>query len=273
MKQRIVLIISVVVGFLAFFLSNKYLSDERARLYEGVEEILVLAARRALPAGTILERDDVALVEVIARGVGQQVFGPDDQQRVLGTRLRFPLERGDPITWFHVELPEGRTRGLASMVRPELRALSIPISGAASVSGLVSPNDRVDILGTFTFPSRTIEGEVESVTLTLLQDVTVLATGQRLARDDIFAGMEQRGMAYSMITFEVTPREAELLVFAQHVKGQLHLSLRNPEAVYYEPQLPSVNFDHIETKLEEYNIHRQQVIRHKQELNRSGTRL
>jgi hypothetical protein len=30
--------------------------------------------------------------------------------------------------------------------------------------------------------------------------------------------------------------------------------------------LPSVNFDHIETKLEEYNIFRQQNIRHKREL-------
>ena len=265
MKQKIVLLLSVVVGFIALILSGDYLRKERARLYAGAEEITVIVARRDLPAGQIVAREDLALTELFARAVGQEVFSPDDVDRILGRRLRYPVRRGAPVSWFHIELPEDRTRGLASMVRIGLRAVSIPISGAAGVSGLIAPNDRVDILGTFTFPSKTFEGELESVTLTLLQDVTVLATGQRMARDDMMGDLG-RGTAYSMITFEVTPRESELLVFAQHVKGQLHLSLRNTDDVSYEAQLPSVNFDHIETKLEEYNRFRQQEIRHKREL-------
>lgn len=265
MKQRIVLIISVVVGFIAFILSTNYLRDERAKLYAGAEKITVIIASRDLPAGQVVTVEDLALGDIFASAVGQEVFSQEDLSRIVGKRLRFPVRRGVPVSWFHVDLPDDRSRGLASMIQSGMRAVSIPISGAAGVSGLVAPNDRVDILGTFTFPSKTFEGELESVTLTLLQDVTVLATGQRTARDDLLGDMG-RGSAYSMITFEVTPRESELLVFAQHVKGQLHLSLRNTEDVSYESQLPSVNFDHIETKLEEYNIFRQQNIRHKREL-------
>lgn len=265
-KQKIVLVASIVIGLIAFMLTNKYLRDERARLYEGAHRIPIIVAARALPAGTVLQFEDLALSQVFASAVGQNVFGPDDQNLVIGKRLRFPLTRGEPLWWSHVDLPEHGEGGLASMIRSGLRALSIPIAGPAAVSGLVMPGDRVDILGTFTFPSRTHEGELESVTLTMLQDVSVLATGQQLARDISLGGMEPRGSSYSMITFEVTPREAELLVFAQHVRGQLHLSLRHGEDVHFERDLPSVNFEHIENHLEEYNRYRQQYIRMRREL-------
>ena len=266
MKQKIVLVVSIVIGLLAFIMTNKYLRDERARLYEGAERIPIIVAARNLPSGTMLESGDLALREVFASAVGQNIFGPEDQNRVVGKRLRFPLGRGEPLWWSHVDLPEPGAEGLANIIRSGLRAVSIPISGPASVSGLVNPGDRVDILGTFTFPAADIEGELESVTLTMLQDVSVLATGQQMARDAALYGMERRVGSYSMVTFEVTPREAELLVFAQHVRGQLHLSLRHSEDVHYERDLPSVNFEHIEEKLEEYNLFRQEHIRHKREL-------
>lgn len=265
MKQKIILILSVVIGLLAFALTQNYLKNERAKLYEGAQRVPIIVAARNLPAGTVLQFQDLALRDVFASSVGQNIFGPDDQNRVIGKRLRFPLNRGEPLWWSHVDLPERGEEGLAPAIRSGLRALSIPISGPASVSGLIAPGDRVDILGTFTFPSRSHEGELESVTLTLLQDVSVLATGQRLARDNAVPGAPSGG-SYSMITFEVTPRESELLVFAQHVRGQLHLTLRNTEDVHYERALPSVNFEHIENKLEEYNLYRQQFIRHKSEL-------
>lgn len=266
MKHRIILVASIAIGLLAFILTHRYLREEQARLYEGAQRVPVIVASRNVPAGTVLQFEDLALREVFASAVGQNIFGPEDQHRVIGKRLRFPLQRGEPLWWSHVDLPDPGAEGLATMIRSGLRAVSIPISGPASVSGLVVPGDRVDILGTFTFPSRTAEGEMESVTLTMLQDVSVLATGQQLARDAALLGADRRPGAYSMITFEVTPREAELLVFAQHVRGQLHLSLRHGEDVHYESDLPSVNFEHIEEKLEEYNLYRQEHIRLKGEL-------
>ncbi len=266
MKQKIVLIVSVVIGIMAFVLTNKYLRDVRAELYRGAARIPIIVANKDLPSGTTLEITDLAQKEEFASAVGDNIFGPDDLNNIIGKRLRYPLRRGEPLWWSHVDLPEHQRTGLAPTIQVGLRAISIPISGAAGVSGLIKPNDRVDILGTFSFQSATSPEELESVTLTLLQDVTVLATGQRLARDDLGTGFETRGGGYSTITFEVTPREAELLVFAQHVKGQLSMSLRNPEDVSYEGLLPSVNFEHIESKLEEYNRFRQRDIRHKRDL-------
>jgi len=78
-------------------------------------------------------------------------------------------------------VPTQGTAGLAEMIKPTLRAVSIPVDAIASVSGMIKPNDHVDILGTFIFPSATVTGGVETITLTVLQDVTVLATGKALA--------------------------------------------------------------------------------------------
>ena len=142
--------------------------------------------------------------------------------------------------------------------------MSIAVGGEAAVSGLVAPNDHVDILGTFTFASKTLPGEMESSTLTVLQDVTILATGRELAGAQTRGGRSSSG--YSMVTLEVTPREAELLVFAQHVRGQLFLTLRNGEDVGFESELPDVNFEHLEKKLPEYNDYRQRNIRKKKTL-------
>lgn len=266
MKQKVILIVSVLVGIIAFILTNKYLRDLKADLYRGAAKIPIIVANRDLPGGTTLELKDLAKKDEFASAVGENIFGPKDLDNIIGKRLKYPLDKGDPVWWSHVDLPERSRSGLAPMIQIGLRGVSVAISGAAGVSGLVRPNDRVDILGTFSFPSRTNPEQMESVTLTLLQDVTVLATGQRLARDDIGQGYDRRSGAYSTVTFELTPREAELLVFAQHVKGQLALSLRNPEDISFEDSLPSVNFDHIETKLEEYNLYRQREIRLKREL-------
>jgi pilus assembly protein CpaB len=145
-----------------------------------------------------------------------------------------------------------------------MRAISISIGGAAGVSGLVQPSDRVDVLGSFSFPSRRNAQQMEWVTLTVLQDVTVLATGQTLGKQ-AGEGLERSRAAsgYSTITVEVTPREAELLVFVENMRGHLTLSLRNPSDVTFERDLPEINFDMLEKELPELNAFRQQKIRHK----------
>jgi len=267
MKQRIVLIASVIIGLAAFWLTSEHLRNERERLYAGAAKIKILAAGRDLPAGTVLKFQDVGQKSVYRTSVGENVFKPEDVNAVLDKRLLFSLKAGEPLWWSHVQLPDRARGGLAPMIKPGLRAISIPVGGPSSVSGLVQPGDRVDILGTFTFPSRTQPGNAESVTLTVLQDVSVLATGQRLAKQDMMGdAWAQASGGFSAVTLEVTPREAELLVFAQNVKGQLALSLRNPEDLGFEKDLPEINFEHIEKRLPELNRYRQQFIRLKKDL-------
>jgi len=268
MKDKAILIAAMVIGLLAFWLTNQYLTKAREALYKGAEKIKVVVADKQLPAGTVLRVQDLAQQSEFKSAVGENVVLPEHFNRVLGKRLRYSLKPKEPLWWSYIEMPARGREGLAPMIQSGLRAISISVGGAAAVSGLVRPNDHVDILGTFSFPARDGSGEMESVTLTVLQDVTVYATGRELASDASIGTTQSRVRSggYNSVTLEVSPREAELLVFAQTVKGQLTLSLRNPDDVSFEQDLPTIDFQHIENRLPELNQYRQRHIRHKQEL-------
>jgi len=273
MKQRWVLVVSVIVGLVAFWLTQQYfraklraLAAMREAIEASAQRVGALAVGRDLPVGSVLKRDDLKWTEILKSEVGRNVILTNDIEDVIGKKTTINLLRGDTLFWSYLDVPFRPGAGLASMINERMRAVSISVSGSAAVSGLVQPNDRVDILGTFYFPSKTApqSGEMEVVTLTLLQDVTVLAVGQTLAKQT-YEGRDRRAAqtGYSTVTLEVSPREAELLVFAETMKGRLTLSLRNPADVSYEENLPPVDFEHVEKKIQDLNAIRQREIRHK----------
>ncbi len=272
MNQKLILVLSLLAGALAFGFSIQYfqsrdaeLARQRAEFEKRVRTVEVVVAAKDVPAGMTLEKDDIARdfrYDIELRGREDAVIA-QEAAFVLGRKTLFSLKKGEAINWSDLEGGGRAGPDLASAVTPGMRAVSLPVGGAAAVSSLVMPADRVDVLGTFSFPSKTVPGELETVTLTMLQDVTVLATGQRLANASMAQQRAARMSSYSTVTLEVTPREAELLVFAQQLKGRLTLSLRNSSDVSFEKDLPSVNFDRIEESLPELNQYRQRNIRHK----------
>ncbi|MDA1044394.1 MAG: Flp pilus assembly protein CpaB [Verrucomicrobia bacterium] len=270
MNQKIVLAISIVVGALAFLLTVKYLNSKETEfkrrvqeLYKGAKKISVVIAKADIPQGAVLTKDDLAKKEIfeIETTIRGHAVTPQEAELILGRKTLFKINVGEPIFWSDIEGGGQSGGGLSSAVKPGLRAISISVGGAAAVSSMVEPNDRVDVLGTFSFPSKTHPEEMEVATLTLLQDVTVLATGQTVANQRVLE--RTRARSYSEITLEATPRECELLVFSQQMKGRLYLSLRNPADVTFEADLPEINFEHLETSLPELNGYRQRVIRHR----------
>lgn len=265
MKVKLVFGIAVTVGVVAFLLSHMYLRSERAKLYAGAEKVDVVCAAVDLTGGTVLRAEDLGFISVYKTAVGNQAVLRQEAEVIIGKRLRLPVRRTDPIMWASVEMPERFRTGLSSSIKPDRRAVSLGIGGVNAVSGLVQPNDHVDILGTFTFPSRKNPAQMETVTLTVLQDVTVLATGTRLAKSEMLgsSSSDARSAGFSMMTFEVTPKEAELLVFAEQMKGQLSVTLRHPDDVGYEKDIPEVDFNYLEKQLPGINLYRQQNIRHK----------
>lgn len=272
MKEKLIPVISIVIGLLAFFLTLKYTRDKdvayRQKIEafkQGVERISVMVAKHDIPGGTIIRATDITPDKVFKINVGDRAVAFEDGKMLLNRKLLFPVKKGSPIFWSDIEGGDATSGGLASIVNSKMRAISLSVGGAAAVSGMVNPNDRVDVLGTFSFPSKTVAGEMETVTLTILQDVTILATGQNIAKEQV-RSKARNNSGYNTVTVEVTPREAELLVFAEQMRGRLTLSLRNPNDVHYESDLPEVDFQHLENKLQEYNLYRQKYIRHKKNI-------
>jgi pilus assembly protein CpaB len=268
MKEKIIPIASVAIGLVAFFLSLQFLSSreaelkaEYAKLTAGLQKVSVLASARDMVAGSKLTAADLGRMSVFKRGLPRDYISPDDFELVLNSELVLGVDANQVLCWSDLKGGAPAATGLSASLTPGLRAISISVGGAAAVSGLVRPNDRVDVLGTFSFPSKSTPGEMETVTLTVLQDVSVLATGQTLANN--YDQQSRRSSGYSMVTLAVSIREAELLTFAQHTNGRLTLALRHPTDNNAEPSMPAVNFDYLQNKLPELNKTRQETIRMK----------
>ncbi len=266
MKQKLILIISVVVGLLAAFLTRSYLAAKDREVLRWKAEfdrknvkIEVVGIKKDLPSGTVLTKDDIGSINVFANAYRGHVVKIEDHLALINRKTVRPLQANAVIFWSDIEGGEPGSRGLAGDIKQRMRAISVNVSGAASVSGMVKPNDHVDVLGTFSFPSKTVQGEMELVTLTVLQDVLVLATGKDTAKTQLIAD-PRAGSTYTMITLEVTPREAEMLAFSEQIKGRISLALRNPDDVYFEKTLPRVDFQMIQSEIESLNTYRQQQI-------------
>ena len=265
MKNKMLLLLAILLGALAFIMNTRYLRTERDKLYKGAVKIRVLAAARDLPAGTEInfsgDNGDIGTISVYKSAVGDNVLLPSDLNRLAGKKLRHSLKKNEPVWWSHVDMPREMKSGLStsiqydSMGRDNYRALSVPISGAAAVSGMSKPGDYVDILGTFSMPSKTNPQLTEKITSTLFPKVKVLAVGSKIGNDSNMFRSSSASSSGSTITFEVEPDVAEIIVFAQH-SGQLYLTLRHPDNPDTSVPGVRIDFDTLESLIPQVNSSR-----------------
>ena len=127
----------------------------------------------------------------------------------------------------------------AARIGKNQRAVTIPVNDTTAVAYFVEPGSKVDILGTFE-----LTGQEEEIvfTRTILQNVKVLAVARATSRGNYLGVVEQ---GFSTVTVEVSPVNAEKLVFAlgQSANG-LTLVLRNNDD-NQAVKLPSTNWDMI----------------------------
>lgn len=269
MKQKTILVVSIIVGLLAAILTRSYLATKdrelsrlKSRFTKEHGTMEVVCFKKDVPGGTILTLNEIGHMTVPAKGLRGQAIPAEMYKSVIGRKTIFGHKSEETLFWSDIEGGNPAMRTLASDIRRQMRAVSINASGAAAVSGMVHPADHVDVLGTFSFPGPPDANgrpTQKFVTCTILQNVLVLATGRETAKS-ITLGQPSGG-GYNTVTLEVTPREAEMLVFAEQMHGRLALTLRNPNDTSYERELPKVDFDKIQGEIEELNNKRQSTVK------------
>lgn len=260
MKRQFVLIASLIAGLIAALLTSAYISGkqsefrdrERAlkRKYGEMEALCFVSSKTS---GSVITREDIKVCNTFRLGNEGYVITRENISDIVGRTLVSHVEAGIPLRWTDIE-GAVRGKGLSADIESGFRAVSINVSGSASVSGMVRAGDQVDVIGTFTFPSdegRNKRGD--PATCTILQKVTVLAVGDETAKSRARNLGAASSSGYSTVTLLVTPREAEMLAFAEQVKGRLILTLRNKNDTETEGKLPVVEFDKIREQIVELN--------------------
>ena len=131
----------------------------------------------------------------------------------------------------------------------------------AVVTGLVQPNNYVDLIGTFRFPDTRGDSSLDTITLTILQRVRVIATGTDMGYlASSSSAQNYAARSYSTVTLELTPKEVEMIIFASQ-KGRLTMSLRNYEESAITQKLQSVNWNFLQKNIMNYNAEREKMMR------------
>jgi pilus assembly protein CpaB len=212
-RNRLLMIgfLALVMGAGVSFLVYRNLQGGRAKAAPG-EEILVAA--EDLQVGTKIEDKHVRFARFPSGELPAGVFHRKD--KLLGRGVVTPISKGEFILTNKLA-GENAGYGLPALIPPGMRAISVRVNDTTSVAGFVLPGTRVDVMLT-----GNPEGSNQKETTTVLENVAVLATGQKLERNA--AGEPQ---TTPVITLLVSPDDAQKLALATD-QGKIQLALRNP---------------------------------------------
>lgn len=212
-------------GGAAAYLSHGYIErsvqQRRAEIDAQYSPVRVVVANADLRAGTFLSVDRVALREVPRAFLHSDAILADQWSGFAGRVISHPLRSGEPILQSHLSREVGA--GFSSQLPHGMRALTVPVDDESSIAGMLAPGDRIDILFTTTTKN-------ESVTVPLLSNVIVVATGARTSTNSGYLDERRVGSSYATVKLSVSPGDAAKIALAQDV-GKIAFMLRQPQDV------------------------------------------
>lgn len=218
MNRNRLIIIGVLALLVAFFISLNVYKSVSSRLAKAdTPKTQVVAAARDLPIGAQITEQDLRMVSLPPESLPSGVF--NNQKEIVGRGVIQSISQNELILGSKIS-GVNTGAGLPPIIPPGMRAVSVRVNEVIAVAGFTTPGTRVDVLLTGN-PRK--DGSTETVTTTtVLQNVQVLAAGQKLQRD-----AEGKAENIAVITLLVSPDDAQKLTLAS-TEGKIQLSLRNP---------------------------------------------
>lgn len=230
--NRAALVVAAMAAALGAALLLLY-KQRLERQVSGGARVGVLMATEDVPLGTVLTSEMVALREIPESYIEARHILAGDVSRVIGVRVIRELRSNESVLWSDLAVASSHNRTLATILSAGMRAVAVAADSRTTFGGLLRPGDRVDALLTLEDKAKG-----ESVTIPLLQNLLVLATG-----DDVGAGLAperaERGERRTTVTLEATPHQAQVLTYAMS-RGAIQVVLRNPDDVAILEAQPEV---------------------------------
>lgn len=266
MDRRAAFIISLIMAVIAVLMVKTYINNQKVKATKNLDLVTVVVAGKTIQKGEALSESNLKTGQFPQKYVGEREVRADNVSMVLGKNAVNNLEEGKPVLWSDVELE--KSEGFASVIKPGMRAITVPVSSLSSISNMVRPGSRVDLLLTFDkgrieakkedpkkdsgdipdmkniqafreylMQKYTKPGESKQMTILLKQNVLVLAVGQKYMGDEMPSRKQD---SYSEVTLLTTPVGAQELVHALTM-GQISFVLRNDTDVEKSVVTPSTD--------------------------------
>ncbi|MEQ9617135.1 MAG: Flp pilus assembly protein CpaB [Phycisphaerales bacterium] len=145
-NNRLMMIVAVIAGLLSTGLAFLYLQQTSLSIRNQQSEPLarIVVAMRDLPANTPLNVEEDLTVKVVPANTFEHLVKTsvkDSEMNSLeGVSLKYPVAASLPIQYSHM------AEVLDLAVAPGARAMTIDVSDAGGLGGLLVPGDRVDVV-------------------------------------------------------------------------------------------------------------------------------
>lgn len=215
------LLVGLLVAIVAATVLSAFVYDEFAKLQSAsaapTPMTRIVVAAQAIPMGTRLES---SMLKTIPWPVSQPLVGVCTRVADCANRaLITAVAENEPILENKLASPTAGA-GLAATIPDGMRAISVAVNDVVGVAGFVTPGTMVDVLVTGTAAGSGDSHQV-NVTRTILENVRVLAAGQRIQQD-----RDGKPQTVPVITLLVSPQDAARLTMAS-TEGKIQLALRN----------------------------------------------
>lgn len=253
MENRRPIIIAIICFLISLLLIWGYTTIKRQEMTaEFGEEVDIVVAAEHIPEYGIIRREMLKTTKVFKKF--QQPQTVSDPEEIVGKASYVPLYRDEQVTLTKLVHSDGKPV-LDRQVEKKMRAITMQIAPHTGVGRLIRPGNRVDILAAVSYEQgASLQFEVKTV----FQNVLVLATGKNLQnaiptrinrnvlnvletqfeeqkRKDLYntsvdpSSTSRPDDNYSTLTLQLTPEDAEKLLFLQHTIGdsRLYFTLRN----------------------------------------------
>lgn len=216
-KTWLLLGAALFIGLLAALAARTYLSSQMAAIEARGKSktVNLVVAKREMKRGDKITADAVAVRAVPIDFSHSSAVTPDTFSRIEGQTLAYPVRAGEMVLWSLAEGKKAPT--FSARVEVGHRAMTVPVDEINSISGLLEPGDVIDLMVT-------IDQKGKKTTIPLLQNVQVMATGQRSFDGQRDGDRKQ----YSTVTIDATPLQARNIIVARDA-GKITALLRNPE--------------------------------------------
>lgn len=189
-------------------------------------DVMVRVAAVDLPAGLLVRESDLEWKAYPANNVPKDALQQGSAQADLnGALIRRKVAQGTVLKT--ADFMRSDAPGfLAAVLKPGLRAVSVPIDDVSGNAGLIQPGDAVDLILTQRL-SRNTDNENRSsnsvVSETVVENARVIAVGSSFQTQ---ASGDFKPVRARTVTLEVDPKAAEAVTVAAEL-GTLSLALRS----------------------------------------------
>lgn len=182
-------------------------------------KVKVLVARAEIQPGVELTDELVGFEEKSVEASGDDPVTSYEQYEERS--LMYPVLAGDIIRQSKLGKKGEFTR--SRQIPAGKRVVAISVNDTQTISGMLRPGDRVDVLVNYQVPN--MRGRPTSKSATLLKYVEVFSTDARTITD---AASKQQEVKTKVVALLLEPIQTNILMLAQS-KGSLNLSWRHPD--------------------------------------------